>query len=51
MSLWSGTKARQVHKQWGLSRSEKEVAHLSIKGFSIAEIAKLRGKSEGTAKA
>lgn len=38
-------------KQWGLSRAEKEVAHLAIKGFSITEIAELRGKSEGTIKA
>ncbi len=37
-------------KLWGLTRAEKEVALLSIKGFSTAEIAKLRDKSEGTIK-
>lgn len=38
-------------KLWGLTRAEKEVAHLIIKGFSTAEIATFRGKSEGTIKA
>jgi DNA-binding CsgD family transcriptional regulator len=35
---------------WGLTRAENEVALLSLKGFSTAEIAQLRGKSEGTIK-
>ena len=37
--------------EWGLSDTEKEVALMSLKGFSIAEVASLRGKSEGTIKA
>ncbi len=38
-------------KQWQLTPSEKEVAHLIIKGFSTSEIANFRGKSDGTIKA
>ncbi len=37
--------------RWGLTPSEREVALLSIKGFSIAEIAALRRTREGTVKA
>ena len=37
--------------RWGLTPSEREVALLSIKGFSIAEIAGLRKTREGTVKA
>jgi DNA-binding CsgD family transcriptional regulator len=37
--------------QWGLTRSERDVAWFTIKGLSIAEIARLRGTSEGTVKA
>ncbi len=40
---------RFVH--WGLTRSERDVAWFTIKGLSIAEIARLRGTSEGTVKA
>ncbi|GGD38300.1 helix-turn-helix transcriptional regulator [Sinisalibacter lacisalsi] len=36
---------------WGLTPAEREVALFSIKGFSTAEIAGLRGTSEGTIKA
>ena len=36
---------------WGLTPAEKEVAWLSIKGFSTSEIAKIRKTSEGTVKA
>ena len=36
---------------WGLTPAEREVAWLTLKGFSIAEIADLREKSEGTVKA
>ena len=36
---------------WGLTRSERDVAWFTIKGLSIAEIARLRGTSEGTVKA
>ncbi len=36
---------------WLLTPAEKEVAWLSIKGFSTAEIAKIRKTSEGTVKA
>ena len=36
---------------WGLTGAEQEVALLSIKGFSIAEIAEMRETKEGTIKA
>lgn len=36
---------------WGLSASEREVAHLLIKGGTIQEIAAQRGAAEGTIKA
>ncbi len=37
--------------QWELSKSEKEVAFLLIKGFSLKEIAEVRGTKEKTARA
>jgi DNA-binding CsgD family transcriptional regulator len=37
--------------QWGLTPSERDVAWFALKGMSIAEIATLRGTSEGTVKA
>lgn len=37
--------------EWGLTRSERDVAWFTIKGLSIAEVARLRGTSEGTVKA
>ncbi len=37
--------------QWGLSASERDVATMSIKGLSIAEIAAMRQTKEGTVKA
>lgn len=37
--------------EWGLTRSERDVAWFTLKGLSIAEIARLRGTSEGTVKA
>ncbi len=36
---------------WGLTRAERDVALFAIKGMSTAEIAALRGTSEGTVKA
>lgn len=36
---------------WSLTDTERDVAVLAIKGFSIAEIAGLRERSEGTIKA
>lgn len=36
---------------WGLTASERDVALLSIKGMSVAEIADARGSAEGTVKA
>ncbi len=36
---------------WGLTPSERDVAVLSIKGLSVAEIAQARGTAEGTVKA
>lgn len=37
--------------EWGLTPAERDVAMFAIKGFSTAEIAGFRGKSEGTVKA
>jgi len=37
--------------QWGLTKAEADVALFAIKGLSTAEIASLRGTSEGTVKA
>lgn len=37
--------------QWDLTPAEREVAWLTIKGFTIAEIAELRGTRDGTIKA
>ena len=37
--------------EWGLTPSERDVAWFTIKGLTLAEIAKLRQTSEGTVKA
>lgn len=37
-------------RSWGLTPSEADVAGFTIKGYSIAEIASLRGSAEGTVK-
>lgn len=37
-------------RNWGLTPSEQDVASFTIKGFSIAEIAALRGSAQGTVK-
>ncbi len=37
--------------EWKLTPSEKDVAMLVVKGFSITEIAGIRGNAEGTVKA
>jgi DNA-binding CsgD family transcriptional regulator len=42
---------RERFEDWRLSPSEAEVALFTIKGLSNAEIARLRGTSEGTIKA
>lgn len=41
----------QRFREWGLTRAERDVAWFTIKGLSIADIARLRGTSEGTVKA
>jgi DNA-binding NarL/FixJ family response regulator len=41
----------QRFTQWGLTKSERDVAWFTIKGLSIADIARLRQTSEGTVKA
>lgn len=54
LSMASGLFHEFVQKKfgvWELTASEAEVATLIIKGFSVAEIARLRGTSEGTVKA
>ncbi|PWG17494.1 helix-turn-helix transcriptional regulator [Salibaculum griseiflavum] len=35
---------------WGLTPAERDIAHFMVKGFSISEIAELRGSAEGTVK-
>ena len=37
-------------QRWDLTPAERDVALFTIKGFSIAETAKLRGSAEGTVK-
>ncbi len=41
----------EYFESWSLTPSEQDVALLAIKGFSIAEIARLRQTKEGTVKA
>ncbi len=36
--------------EWGLTASEADVASFTIKGYSIGEIAEMRGSAEGTVK-
>ena len=38
------------YRNWGLTASEQDVAGFTIKGYSIAEIAILRGSAPGTVK-
>lgn len=40
----------EYFRDWGLTPSEQDIAAFAIKGFSIAEIADLRGSAEGTVK-
>ncbi|NHQ72970.1 helix-turn-helix domain-containing protein [Roseovarius gahaiensis] len=41
----------QAHfRTWGLTPAEEDVATFTIKGFSIAEIAAIRGAAQGTVK-
>lgn len=42
--------AEAEFERWTLSRAEREVAILAIKGLSNSEIAEMTGKSEGTIK-
>lgn len=37
-------------RDWGLTAAEQDVATFTIKGYSIGEIASLRGSAEGTIK-
>jgi DNA-binding CsgD family transcriptional regulator len=45
-----GALMEDYFRQWGLTPSEADVAAFTIKGYSIAEIATLRGSAEGTVK-
>ena len=38
------------YRSWGLTASEQDIATFTIKGYSIAEIAELRGSAEATVK-
>lgn len=40
----------EYFRQWELTPSEADVATFTIKGYSIAEIAQMRGSAEGTVK-
>ena len=40
----------EYFRQWALTPSEADVAAFTIKGYSIAEIAAMRGSAEGTVK-
>ncbi|WP_170401152.1 helix-turn-helix transcriptional regulator [Ruegeria arenilitoris] len=54
LSVAQGAFAQLIDAQfsdWNLSEAERDVALLSIKGLSIAEIARLRQTKEGTIKA
>ena len=53
MSVASGALAGLIDgyfTDWGLTPTEQDVATFTIKGYSIAEIAGLRGSAEGTIK-
>ncbi|MGZ9812442.1 helix-turn-helix transcriptional regulator [Pseudoroseicyclus sp. H15] len=39
------------YTEWGLTPAEQDVAGFTLKGFELAEIARLRGTAEGTVKA
>lgn len=54
LDVASGAFADLLERQfdtWGLTEAERSVALLGIKGYSIAEIARLRETKEGTIKA
>jgi DNA-binding NarL/FixJ family response regulator len=42
---------KHMFSQWDLTKTEDEVGMLMVKGFSISEIARIRGSAEGTIKA
>lgn len=53
MSVAAGALAELMEsyfRQWGLTASEQDIATFTIKGYSIAEIAALRGSAEATVK-
>ncbi len=53
MSVAAGALAEVIegyYLEWGLTASEQDVAGFTIKGYSIAEIATLRGSAAGTVK-
>jgi DNA-binding CsgD family transcriptional regulator len=54
LEVASGALAEVINtyfEQWNLTEAEQDVAGFTIKGYSIAEIAKLRGSAEATIKA
>lgn len=53
MSVAAGALSEVIEsyfRDWGLTASEQDVAGFTIKGYSIAEIATLRGSAAGTVK-
>lgn len=54
LKIASGEFANLIEQKfaaWDLSQAERDVALLNLKGFSVPEIAEMRGKSAGTIKA
>ncbi len=54
LKIAAGAFAEVVEAQfaeWGLTAAERDVALFTLKGYSVAEVADFRGKSEGTIKA
>lgn len=54
LEIARGELAKVIEREfdrWRLSPAEREVTWLAIKGFPIAEIARIRGAREGTVKA
>lgn len=45
-----GAMVQAQFSSWGLSEAEQEIAYLTMKGFTVAEISDIRKTSQGTVK-